>query len=157
MESKGRNFEFIKFHRFEDKSKFVSWKIYIFIISCIQIIISFRQQLTSSFITLRQNHEEFILSSKAIDWNNASRLNTGSATEKPLFYYVDHSIDIMYCLDVHEKTTHFNKSHLNVRDTNSITKFLNEFLLPQNFHDLIADVLLNSFFIEKAEKMRNKS
>lgn len=63
----------------------------------------------------------------------------------------------MYCLDVHEKTTQFNKSHLNVRDTNSITKFLNEFLLPQNFHDLIADVLLNSFFIEKADKMRNKS
>lgn len=81
----------------------------------------------------------------------------GSATEKPLFYYIDHSFDIMYYLSVHEQTTQFNKMNLNVRDPTLIKNFLDAVPISQNFHDLITDVLVNSYFVARAkEKVKNK-
>ncbi|XP_037028833.1 uncharacterized protein LOC119069062 isoform X2 [Bradysia coprophila] len=115
------------------------------------------QQQSNSFICLRQFHEEFIITSKGVDWNDQSRLCNGSATEKPLIYYVDHSIDIMYCLHIYEQAIQFNKSHIDVRDSSSIARLANSVSIPQNFNDRIIDVLLNSCFVDKTEKVRNKS
>lgn len=117
----------------------------------------FRQQQSNSFISLRQYHEEFIITAKSINWNDPSRLCNGSATEKPLTYYIDHSIDIMYCLHIYEKSIQFNNLHLDIRDSSLISRFLNAVSIPQNFNDLITDVLLHSYFIDKTDKVRNKS
>lgn len=157
MESQRGNIEFIEFHPLQNKQQLVSeenpeTKYYL-----LTQFLPFRQQLSSSFASLRQNHELFIIASKAIDLDNHSRLSNGSATEKPLFYYVEHSFDIMYCLSIYEKNIQYNRLHLNVRDSNLINKFLNAISISQNLQDLIAEVLLNSYFIDRTEKVRNKS
>lgn len=125
----------------------------------INVITSIREQLSNSHITLRQSHEEFTGSSKDIDWDYNSTVINGSATEKPLLYYVEHSFDIMYCLYVHEQFLKccIEQSNLNIRDTDLITKVLKCVPISQNLYDLITDVLLNSHFVDKAEKVKNKS
>lgn len=116
-----------------------------------------RHQQTNSLITLRQSHEQFIVSSKAIDWNSQSRLTNGSATEKPLSYYVDNSFDILYYVNIYEQMIHFNELHLNVRDASLIAKFSNDVTIAQSFRDRITEVLLNSHFVCGTDKVRNKS
>ena len=125
---------------------------------------SFRRKLSNSLIDLRRSHEEFIITSKSIDWDGNSLLINGSATEKPLIYYIEYSFDIMYYLYVYEKTIQLRSKqlYLNLRDTNTkttnttITTYLKTIPIAQNVYDLITDVLLNSNFLDdKIEKVRN--
>lgn len=95
-----------------------------------------------SFTQLRQIYIEFQRSTRPVKWSYPSALICGSSKEKPLKFYVDSALDVMYYYERLHRHVEKTFSAITLVDSDSMAAYTKTLTYSEQFEQLLADLLL---------------